>query len=79
VRSTELRVAGMTFADEASEQLWKAMLDKKVNLVPIRSLGAKSERRAPRKSGRYYKLSGPIAFLHVSLLDNRSEFFLRWF
>lgn len=73
-RSTELRVAGITFADTASEKVWGAMCGKKVNLVPIRSLKPKARSDRLHKMAEHYKLHGPLVFLHVTLLDNRSEF-----
>jgi hypothetical protein len=73
-RSTELRVVGMTFADPESERLWNSMIGKKVNVVPIRSLDPSVRQDRIRKIRAHYKLDGPLAFLHVTLLDNRSEF-----
>ena len=74
IRSTELRVAGTTFADHESKSLWESMVSGKVNLVPIRSLDADSRKDRTAKIRTHYKLHGPLAFLHVGLLDNRSEF-----
>jgi hypothetical protein len=74
IRSTELRVAGTTFADHESKSLWESMTGRKVNLVPIRSLDADTRKNRIAKIRAHYKLHGPLAFLHVSLLDNRSEF-----
>jgi len=74
LRSTELRVAGITFANPESENWWKAIIRDKVNLVPIRSLDKKSRAARFKKITTHYNLHGPLAFLHVSQLDNRSEF-----
>lgn len=74
IRSTELRVAGMRFADEQSKELWQLMIGKKVNVVPIRSLAADVRTDRLHKIRAHYKLHGPLAFLHVTQLDNRSEF-----
>ena len=74
IRSTELRVAGTTFADHESKLLWESMVGRKVNLVPIRSLDADARKNRIAKIGAHYKLDGPLAFLQVNLLDNRSEF-----
>jgi len=74
IRSTELRVAGTTFADPESKRLWESMAGGKVNLVPIRSLDPDIRKARTTKIRTHYKLQGPLAFLHVSLLDNRSEF-----
>ena len=73
-RSTELRVAGLKIADEASAALWHSIVNKKVNLVPVRSMVAEARRRKAAQIGRYYQVHGPLAFIHVNLLDNRSEF-----
>jgi hypothetical protein len=74
VRSTELRVAGITFANPESEKLWTAIINEKVNLVPIRSLDKASRVVRYKKVTNNYNIHGALAFLHVSQLDNRSEF-----
>ncbi len=74
IRSTELRVVGTTFADPESQRLWNSIRGKKVNLVPIRGLDPELRADRTRKIREHYKLEGPLAFLHVNLLDNRSEF-----
>jgi hypothetical protein len=73
-RATELRVGGHRFADTESEKLWNMLVDHRVNMVPIRSLD--SQRRVARtvKLREHYKVDGPLTFVHVTLLDNRSEF-----
>lgn len=74
-RSTELRVADLRCANERSNALWSTLVGKKVHLVPLRT---NTEHARARKLGeirKYYAVDGPIAFVHVSLLDNRSEFF----
>ncbi|HWQ31941.1 MAG TPA: hypothetical protein VNQ79_03590 [Blastocatellia bacterium] len=73
-RATELRVAEFTFDDETSKQLWEQIRGKKVNLVPLRTATAEHRRRKEEEIRRHYLVSGPLAFIHVSLLDNRSEF-----
>lgn len=74
IRSTELRVAGTAFADHESKRLWESMAGRKVNLVPIRSLDPDTRKDRITKIRTHYKLHGPLAFLHIGLLDNRSEF-----
>ena len=74
VRSTELRVEGHRFSDEESERLWNEMIGKKMNLVPLRSLDASTRSRYTNQIRKYYNLHGPLAFVRVKLLDNRSEF-----
>lgn len=76
-RATELRVAGMEFIDAASAEMWPLLTGKKVNLVPCHgSDAAYRHGKADEIRGRFH-ISGPIAFLHVNLLDNRSEFISR--
>ncbi|MFN7935866.1 MAG: hypothetical protein U0R19_21225 [Bryobacteraceae bacterium] len=75
VRSTELRVTELTFADTESAELWKCVINKKVHLVPVRSPGMRSRKAAEIR--KYYSVSGPLAFVHVNLVDNRSEFVSR--
>jgi hypothetical protein len=73
-RSTEMRVSGLNFADQASAALWPAVAGRGVHLVPIHNLRAGTRRRKAAEIKRYYHVSGPFAFVHVSLVDNRSEF-----
>lgn len=73
-RATELRAGGCRFADAESERLWRTISGEKVNLVPVPSLepGLRAIRAA--KVRKYYHIEGALAFLQVTLLDNRSEF-----
>lgn len=73
-RSKEFRVEKMFFADEESRDLWSAIKDKKVNLVPMRHDSNNAYADKKTEITKYYKVSGPMAFVHVTLLDNRSEF-----
>lgn len=73
-RSTELRVSELAMADAQSAELWKSILGKKVHLVPLKTSTPESRARKSEEIRRYYTLSGPIAFVHVNQLDNRSEF-----
>lgn len=74
LRSTELRVARIQFTDEESERLWQTITGRQVNLAPVRSLDPEARRRKAGEIRRNYKVDGPIAFMNVDLLDNRSEF-----
>jgi hypothetical protein len=74
MRATELRVSEVGFCDRASSDLWNEIVNKKVNLIPIRTASAEARRQKREEILRYYKVDGPFAFLHVFLLDNRSEF-----
>ena len=73
-RSKELRVSDVIFADEASAALWPSLAGKKVNLIPLESSSASARLTKMKEVRRHYHVSGPLAFLHVHLLDNRSEF-----
>jgi hypothetical protein len=74
IRSVEFRIPHGYFHDVESWRLGPEVRGKKVHLVPIRSAsaGARSQKRA--EIVRHYNVRGPFLFLHVSLLDNRSEF-----
>jgi hypothetical protein len=54
--------------------LWARITGKKVNLVPLRTFTPEARVRKAGEIRNYYKIKGPVAFLHVELLDNRSEF-----
>ena len=79
LRSVELRIPQGYFADVGSWRIGPELRGKKVHLVPISSSSASSsaaETRRQKRSeiGRHYRVRGPFLFLHVNLLDNRSEF-----
>jgi hypothetical protein len=76
-RAKELRVAGLEFVDEASSEMWPNLVAKKVNLVPCHTSSAAYRQRKADDIHRNFRVSGPLAFLHVNLLDNRSEFISR--
>ena len=73
-RAKELRVGGHRFADPESEQLWNMLVDKKVNMVPTGSLELRARAARAAHLRKYYKVDGLLVFVHVRLLDNRSEF-----
>jgi hypothetical protein len=73
-RATEMRVAEVRFVDDESAKLWKSIAGKKVNLVPHHANDAAYRKNLIRKIEENFKVEGPLAFLHVNLLDNRSEF-----
>lgn len=72
LRSTELRVTEFMYADAESENLWAEVCCKKVHLVPVRSPHMRALKAA--EIHKYYAIKGPLAFVHVDLVDNRSEF-----
>jgi hypothetical protein len=73
-RSTELRVSKLAMEDQKSAELWKSMTGKKVHLVPMKTSTPEARAYKSAEIRRYYHISGPIAFVHVRQLDNRSEF-----
>ena len=75
LRATELRVSALTFADAESTALWNEITGKKVHAVPIRTATPEARRRKLSEIHKHYTTRGKFAFIHVSLLDNRSEFF----
>lgn len=73
-RALDLRVAEVWFHDLQTADLWKDISDKKVHLVPVASM--EEDRRIQKgiELRKHYAFEGPIAFLYVELIDNRSEF-----
>ena len=76
-RSRELRVADVVLWNAESQQLWAEIAGRNVNLVPFQSSGAASRSAKAAEIRAEYKTSGPMDFLNVHLLDNRSEFLAR--
>lgn len=74
VRAKELRVGAYRFVDDESEQLWNEMRSARVNLIPMRGSGDPWRSRLREKIQAHYRVSEKLAFVHVELLDNRSEF-----
>src|SRR6267142_1611241 len=74
LRSTELRVSEVTFADSETVLLWKGIVGKKVNLAPLRTNTPEARDRKAAEIREHYEARGPLGFIHVKLLDNRSEF-----
>lgn len=73
-RARELRVTDVTFCDIESERLWSELAGKKVSLVPIRSATPEARTKKREEINAYYKSVDRLAFVHVFLLDNRSDF-----
>ena len=74
IRSVEFRIPHGYFDDVESWRLGPEVRGKKVHLVPIPSGSAEERRRKRALIVRHYNVRGPFLFLHVKLLDNRSEF-----
>lgn len=76
-RAKEMRISDFAFVDQESCDLWQAIVGGKVNLIPDSEPSAEYPTALGKKIGSYFKLEGPLAFLHVNLIDNRSEFLAR--
>ncbi|HVB32957.1 MAG TPA: hypothetical protein VNJ52_01085 [Patescibacteria group bacterium] len=76
-RARELRVAGMEFVDQGSAELWPSLVAKKVNLVPCHASGSAYRASKAEEIHHSFRVTAPLVFLHVNLLDNRSEFISR--
>jgi hypothetical protein len=76
-RSTELRVQNCTFKDAASEQLWKQLSAGGANMVPLATLEAEYIDHLRQRVRSLYNVSGPLTFVHVEMLDDRSDFYER--
>ena len=75
-RSTELRVQKCEFCDRESHRLWEGLIsDRHLQLVPISSLDERYRQIVRNRIENYYRVKGPLTFLHVKLLDDRSEFY----
>jgi hypothetical protein len=74
IRSVELRIPGGYFADVESWRMGPELRGKKVHLVPVPSSSPEARRKKRADVARHYNVRGPFFFLHVNLLDNRSEF-----
>jgi hypothetical protein len=74
-RATEMRVSEFDLVDETSEQIWNSIRNKKVNLIPHHSDDPEYRAALKEKVQHYFKLEGPIAFIYVRLMDNRSDFY----
>jgi hypothetical protein len=74
LRSVELRISEGYFADVESWRMGPETRGKKVHLVPVPNSLADTRRRKRLMIAKHYNVKGPFLFLHVNLLDNRSEF-----
>ena len=74
MRSMEIRIPYGFFVNVESWSLGPELRGKKVHLVPIKTSSPEDRRRKKTEIARHFKVRGPFLFLHVNLLDNRSEF-----
>jgi hypothetical protein len=74
LRSTEFRISKISLPDERVMTMGREMAGKKVHLVPIASRSPEAREKKRKEIRSVYKVAGPLAFIHVNLIDNRSEF-----
>jgi hypothetical protein len=74
LRSVELRVPEGYFSDIESWELGPQLRGKKVHMVPIKHSSTEARSKKRDEIAGHYKVFGPFLFVHVNLLDNRSEF-----
>ena len=74
VRSVEFRIPQGYFADVESWRMGPELRGKKVHLIPVDSSSPEARQKKKAQITRHYNVRGPFLFLHVNLLDNRSEF-----
>jgi hypothetical protein len=74
-RATELRVQRCEFLDQRSRESWDRLAHEKINLVPLSTLDPEHVATLRHEITRFYNVEGRMTFIHVDLLDDRSEFF----
>jgi hypothetical protein len=74
IRSVEFRIPEGFFTNIESWRMGPELRGKKVHLVPIGSSSVEARRKKRVEITQHYNVRGPFLFLHVNLLDNRSEF-----
>jgi hypothetical protein len=72
VRSKEMRISDFSFVDQKSSGLWNTITGSKVNLIPDGQPTPEDREALGKKVRSYFKIDGPLAFLQVNLIDNRS-------
>jgi hypothetical protein len=70
----EFRIPAGYFIDAESWRIGPELRGKRVHLVPISSSSAEARSKKSDEIAKYYSVRGPFLFLHVNLLDNRSQF-----
>jgi hypothetical protein len=73
-RAKEIRVGGHRFANAESERLWNLLVDQKVSMIPTGNLDPQARSARTAQLREHYNVKGPLVFVYVRLLDNRSEF-----
>jgi hypothetical protein len=73
-RPTEMQVSEVVFVDRASAEFWDCITEKRVNLVPYATAASEYRRELEAQIRQYYRITGPLAFLHLNLTDNPGKF-----
>ena len=74
MRALEIRIPYGFFVNVESWRLGPELRGKKIHLVPIKTSSPDNRRRKKAEIVKHFKVQGPFLFLHVNLIDNRSEF-----
>ena len=74
LRSVELRIHNGYYTDVDSWEIGPEIRGKKVHLVPISCSSPEARWKKKAEIAKHYRVRGPFLFVHVNLLDNRSEF-----
>lgn len=74
MRATEIRIGELKFESDASARKWTQIEGKDVHLVTIRKDTLAMRKQKAEEIRKYYAIEGIIAFLHIELTDDRSEF-----
>ncbi|HSF03015.1 MAG TPA: hypothetical protein VLA62_08390, partial [Solirubrobacterales bacterium] len=74
VRATEMRVSEVYFVDQASADRATSLVGRKAHLAPLKTNTPQARARKAAEIRQFYRANEPLAFVHVNLLDNRSEF-----
>jgi hypothetical protein len=75
-RASELRVGGIRFEDQLSEQLWSELQDHHdVVLIPLRSNTSEARKVCEARNLQHHAtMTSRYAFLHVNLTEDPSQF-----
>ncbi|MBP9673668.1 MAG: hypothetical protein KBD63_01110 [Bacteriovoracaceae bacterium] len=73
-KSLDLRVENAELINAESKILWEKICNKKIHLITLAKIDADRMDQKLAEFRKYYRLDGPVAFIHVELSHNRSEF-----
>lgn len=72
-RATEFRVERLAFANPESAKVFEEIRGKKVHIIAVKHTDTLLSRHKANIRN-YYRLDGPVAYLHVDLSEDRSLF-----